>query len=97
MTEEAAVMMRKIRAHPEELGHQIGFSDLTPLHGEWIREMVWGTEDYTLQAHRGSYKSSCLVIDIFGKASIRIGCLYESFFVIVSIRCDFFLTVFAFF
>ena len=64
MTEEAAVMMRKIRAHPEELGHQIGFSDLTPLHGEWIREMVWGTEDYTLHAHRGSYKSSCLAVAI---------------------------------
>ena len=64
MTEEVAVMMRKIRAHPEELGHQIGFSDLTPLHGEWIREMVWGTEDYTLQAHRGSYKSSCLAVAI---------------------------------
>ena len=64
MTEEAAVMMRKIRAHPEELGHQIGFTDLTPLHGEWIREMVWGTEDYTLQAHRGSYKSSCLAVAI---------------------------------
>ena len=64
MTEEAAVMMRKIRAHPEELGHQIGFSDLTALHGEWIREMVWGTEDYTLQAHRGSYKSSCLAVAI---------------------------------
>ena len=64
MTEEAAVMMRKIRAHPEELGHQIGFSDLTPLHGEWIREMVWGTVDYTLQAHRGSYKSSCLAVAI---------------------------------
>ena len=57
-------MMRKIRAHPEELGHQIGFTDLTPLHGEWIREMVWGTEDYTLQAHRGSYKSSCLAVAI---------------------------------
>ncbi len=64
MTEEAAVMMRKIRAHPEELGHQIGFTDLTPLHGEWIREMVWGTVDYTLQAHRGSYKSSCLAVAI---------------------------------
>lgn len=64
MTEEAAALMRKIRAHPEELGHQIGFTDLTPLHGEWIREMVWGTEDYTLQAHRGSYKSSCLAVAI---------------------------------
>ena len=64
MTEEAAAMVCRIREHPEEIGHQIGFSDLTALHGEWIREMVWGREDYTLQAHRGSYKSSCLAVAI---------------------------------
>ena len=57
-------MVRRIREHPEEVGHQIGFSDLTALHGQWIREMVWGREDYTLQAHRGSYKSSCLAVAI---------------------------------
>ena len=50
--------------HPEEIGHQIGFSDLTALHGLWIREMVRGEADYTLQAHRGSYKSSCLAVAI---------------------------------
>ena len=50
--------------HPEELGRQVGFRDLTPLHGEWIREMISGTEDYTLQAHRGSYKSSSLAVAI---------------------------------
>ena len=49
---------------PEEIGRQVGFSDLTPLHGEWIRKMVFGEEDYTLQAHRGSYKSSCLAVAI---------------------------------
>ena len=64
MTDEAAAMVRRIREHPEEVGHQIGFSDLTALHGQWIREMVWGREDYTLQAHRGSYKSSCLAVAI---------------------------------
>ena len=64
MTEEARTLVRNIRAHPEEVGRQIGFSDLTDLHGEWIREMVWGKEDYTLQAHRGSYKSSCLAVAI---------------------------------
>jgi len=26
--------------------------------------MVYGQEDYTLQAHRGSYKSSCLAVAI---------------------------------
>ena len=50
--------------HPEELGRQVGFKDLTPLHGEWIREMIDGEGDYTLQAHRGSYKSSCLAVAI---------------------------------
>lgn len=53
-----------IREHPEILGHQVGFTDLTPLHGMWIRQMVFGAGDYTLQAHRGSYKSSCLAVAI---------------------------------
>ena len=34
------------------------------MHGEWIREMVFGEGDYTLQAHRGSYKSSCLAVAV---------------------------------
>ena len=50
--------------HPEELGRRVGFRDLTPLHGEWIRQMINGDDDYTLQAHRGSYKSSCLAVAI---------------------------------
>ncbi|MBR3334575.1 MAG: hypothetical protein IKG23_09820 [Clostridia bacterium] len=51
-------------AHPERIGWEVGFRDMTPLHGEWIRKMVFGTADYTLQAHRGSYKSSCLAVAI---------------------------------
>ena len=66
MNKKGGIM--KIIAHvlqyPEELGRQVGFKDLTPLHGEWIREMVNGTGDYTLQAHRGSYKSSSLAVAI---------------------------------
>ena len=50
--------------HPERLGPLVGFGDLTPLHGNWIRQMVRGEEDYTLQAHRGSFKSSCLALSI---------------------------------
>ena len=55
---------KELLKHPEEIGKQIGFEDLTPLHGMWIREIVFGTEDYTLQAHRGSYKSSSLAVAI---------------------------------
>ena len=51
--------------NPDEIGRRIGFKDLTAkLHGEWIKEMVYGLPDYTLQAHRGSYKSSCLAVAI---------------------------------
>ena len=59
-----ASLAAHLRAHLEILGWQVGFKDLTPLHGEWIREMVFGKGDYTLQAHRGSYKSSCLAVAI---------------------------------
>ena len=58
------VSVYSIMKAPEEIGQMVGFNDLTPLHGEWISEMVLGTEDYTLQAHRGSYKSSCLAVSI---------------------------------
>ena len=56
--------VRILLRHPEIIGREVGFKDLTPMHGEWIREMIYGTEDYTLQAHRGSYKSSCLAVAI---------------------------------
>ena len=53
-----------ILKEPDDLGRRVGFKDLTSLHREWIREMIDGEGDYTLQAHRGSYKSSCLAVAI---------------------------------
>ena len=55
---------RAIYKHPEKVGVYVGFKDLTEIHGEWIREMVWGDSDYTLMAHRAAYKSSCLAVAI---------------------------------
>lgn len=41
----------------------IGFRDLTDdLHGKWMQHIIYGETDYTLQAHRLSYKSSCLSV-----------------------------------
>jgi len=58
-------VMAQILQAPEKLGQQVGFKDLTAeLHGKWIRKMIDGEGDYTLQAHRGSYKSSCLAVAI---------------------------------
>lgn len=51
--------------HPAELGRAVGYEDLreTP-HGQWIRQMVTAEDDMTLQAHRGSFKTTCLCVAI---------------------------------
>lgn len=43
---------------PAEIGRWVGFADLTEMHSGWIRQMLFGSDDWTLQAHRGSYKTS---------------------------------------
>ena len=51
--------------HPVALGHAVGFTLLSEdPHGKWLDWMINGTEDGTLQAHRGGYKTSCLEIAI---------------------------------
>lgn len=51
------------RYHPAAVGRMCGFRDLTDeLHGRWMQHIIFGAEDYTLQAHRLSYKSSCLSV-----------------------------------
>ena len=64
MNEQKLEMLEDAFSRLDEVGKEVGFKDLTPLHGEWIHEMVFGEGDYTLQAHRGSYKSSCLAVAI---------------------------------
>lgn len=49
--------------HPAEFGRSVGFTKLRDdLHGEWIKQMLWRDTDQTKQAHRGSYKTSCLEV-----------------------------------
>ena len=48
--------------HPFKFGHSVGFTLLTELHNKWIKEMVFGKDDKTLQAHRGSYKTTAVSI-----------------------------------
>lgn len=56
---------RALIAHPAALGWALGYKDFKPnLHGEWIRWIVTGEKDGTLQAHRGSYKTTCLCVGI---------------------------------
>ena len=43
---------------PVEYARMVGFTKLTELHNRWIRDMVSGEGDRTLQAHRGAYKTT---------------------------------------
>lgn len=45
---------------PVEIGHWVGFNDLTDLHNEWLRDFLYREDDQTLQGHRGSYKTTTL-------------------------------------
>lgn len=54
-----------LRENPTALAPRLGFDLLTELHSAWCREMVFGDRDYTLQAHRGSYKTTTVAIALW--------------------------------
>lgn len=58
MTREQALEL--LWDNPVKIGHWVGFKDLTQLHNRWLRAFLYGTEDQTLQGHRGSYKTTVL-------------------------------------
>lgn len=51
-----------IRKKPYAFGIESGFEDLTDIHNEWIKSFLFSKEDMTLQASRGTYKTTCLSI-----------------------------------
>lgn len=53
---------------PIEIGHWVGFKDLTGLHNKWLRSFLYAEDDQTLQGHRGSYKTT--VLSLFFAISI---------------------------
>lgn len=66
MTREAAIAI--LLNEPVKIGYAVGFGKLTALHNRWIVDMIRGTKDKTLQAHRGSYKTTCV--------SIALACIF---------------------
>ena len=63
MTSEGRWALQYLLRQPVALGHRLGYDRLREFpHGVWMREMLSGTRDLTLQAHRGSYKTTCLCI-----------------------------------
>lgn len=55
-------ILRNLRKNPVHLGRLLGFDKLTKLHNGWIIDMIYEKDDKTLQAHRGSYKTTCVAI-----------------------------------
>ena len=62
MTRNEAV--RFLVRSPYKFGHMVGFDKLTEIHNGWMRKMIAGDGDLTLQGHRGSYKTTCLSISL---------------------------------
>ena len=60
MTRQQAVEF--LRDKPYKYAHLLGFTKLTKLHNDWIRQMVKGKQDHTLQGSRGTYKTTCVSV-----------------------------------
>lgn len=54
--------LKIFKEEPARVGRMVGFPDLTRLHNEWMKEMLYGKEDMTLLAHRLSYKTTCVSV-----------------------------------
>ena len=64
MTNNREMIIEILKHQPYVFGLECGFDDLREIHNEWIKQFLNSDEDRTLQAHRGSYKTTCLSIAI---------------------------------
>lgn len=62
LSEREQMYWRLIKYNPKAFGIECGFIDLVDIHNEWIKMFLNSKNDITLQAHRGSYKTTCLSI-----------------------------------
>lgn len=63
--QEQIQIIEQIKNNPSIVANAVGFKDVKPYpHNEWMKEILFGQGDYTLMAHRGSFKSSCLSVCI---------------------------------
>lgn len=65
MTQTERKILQQIKDKPYKIANAVGFEDVKEKpHNEWMQSVIFGKGDYTLLAHRGSYKSSCLSVCI---------------------------------
>ena len=60
-----ADIVNALKEDPTAFAGHLGFPLLTSIHRDWCREMVFGNHDHTLQAHRGSYKTTTVSIALW--------------------------------
>ncbi|GHV64370.1 hypothetical protein AGMMS49587_16610 [Spirochaetia bacterium] len=60
---DAETILTKIKNEPATtLGKILGFNRMTPLHDEWIKDMWDAPGTHAMQAYRGSFKTSSVII-----------------------------------
>lgn len=64
IADETKQWLDLVKYQPVAFGLESGFEDLVDLHNEWIKKFLTADDDLTLQAHRGSFKTTCLAIAI---------------------------------
>ena len=57
---DAEQLIRDLKAKPDNYLRLMGFGRKSPVYREWMRIMVFGKEDETIQAFRGSGKTTCV-------------------------------------
>ena len=62
MNETQLLFAKNIKDNPVKIAHKLGFTLLTDLHNNWIKEFIFGKDDFSLFAHRGSYKTTAVAI-----------------------------------
>jgi hypothetical protein len=55
-------LAKSIINNPHKLGHYFGYNLLSEIHSKWIRDCWFNPEDNSLQAHRGSYKTTSIMV-----------------------------------
>lgn len=58
-------IVNALKENPTAFAGRLGFTLLTDIHRDWCREMVFGKTDHTLQAHRGSFKTTTVSIALW--------------------------------
>lgn len=60
MSKEKKQILDLLYYRPVEIGHWVGFKDLTDIHNTWLTDFLHRKDDQTLQGHRGSFKTTTL-------------------------------------